>query len=333
MPEGEQAVGDTDQAGPLQLLQHVRTGPERRPGCGDARDLAGVVGGGDQQQTAGGLGQPVGPVQEHPLQGLGHRQPTGQGGSAGELSGGEHPGEFQQGERVAARAGQQLGTHLRAHIAAGRLPEDLPGGGQVEAAEGKIGQVVGVEAAYVAFAGGEQQHHGLLVESAGHEGERRCRGLVQPLCVVDHGEYRLLVGRFGEQAEGAEEDQEPIRHGPALLAERSPDSRCLRRRDLIELAEQWPQQPVQGSEGQRRLGLNPAGPHQADLVRGVDRLAQQRRLAGPRRPTDHQRAAGAPARPVDQLGDAAELTLPPVQHPQSVRPRQSWPFCRCPGRR
>jgi hypothetical protein len=70
-----------------------------------------------------------------------------------------------------------------------------------------------------ARASADRDRDGLLVKTAGDEGQGPGRGLVEPLRVVDHTDQRPLAGRPGQQAEGGQADQEAVRRGADLAAE------------------------------------------------------------------------------------------------------------------
>ena len=63
----------------------------------------------------------------------------------------------------------------------------------------------------------EDEPHRFGEQAAGDEGERLRRGLIEPLRVVDDAQQRASLGRLGEEAEGREPDQEPVRSRPALI--------------------------------------------------------------------------------------------------------------------
>jgi hypothetical protein len=134
---------------------------------------------------------------------------------------------------VPGAGGQQRGGRLAGHTG-----------------QGQRGQVGRVQVPRLAVAGGEQQDDAFGLQPAGAEQQRRRRGVVEPVRVIDDGDHRAVLGGIGEQAQRAEEGQEPVAV-PAGLAERRPQGRLLRRGQRADPAAQRPQQPLQRGEGQR----------------------------------------------------------------------------------
>ncbi|HET6833585.1 MAG TPA: hypothetical protein VFH30_06935 [Acidimicrobiales bacterium] len=83
--------------------------------------------------------------------------------------------------------------------------------------------------------------------------------------------------------------------------------------ESIKLAEQGHEQLVQPREGHVGFELDPLGPQDpsAGRHRRVGCVVQQRRLAYPRLPDDHQRAASERS-PIEERRDQLRLFGPPV---------------------
>ena len=70
------------------------------------------------------------------------------------------------------------------------------------------------------LARGENERDLLRQQAASHKCERARGRAIEPLCVIDQGEQRPLLGRLGQQAEGRQRDQERVRRRPCAEAER-----------------------------------------------------------------------------------------------------------------
>ena len=65
------------------------------------------------------------------------------------------------------------------------------------------------------FAGSEHQSHGIGRQTPRDERERERRALIQPLCVLEHTQHRLLLGQLRQQPEYGQSDEEWVRGGTA----------------------------------------------------------------------------------------------------------------------
>jgi hypothetical protein len=99
----------------------------------------------------------------------------------------------------------------------------------------------------------EQQTDRLVPDPAGDEPEGlRGRG-VEPLCVVNDHEHRLLSGEIRDQAEYGEPDHEPVRRRPGSKPEHGRECAPLRLRNPLHPVEQRHTQLMQGREHQFHL--------------------------------------------------------------------------------
>ena len=171
-----------------------------------------------------------------------------------------------------------------------------------------------VEAAFVVRTGGEDHRHPLALEPAGHELEGRGRRVVEPVGVVDEAEHRGLVGRRREQAEHAEEDQEPARTALRGLPERRPHRTRLHLGQLVGAVEHRLQQPLQRGEGQRRLRLDALGGQHPRAGRAAAHLGEQCRLADSGLAVQDECTTAPLGRVREQPRHPRQLGLPPLQH-------------------
>ncbi len=133
MPEGGcAAVREVDQAEPFGGCELFGPGAEGGGGPQDGREVAGLLGGGHEQERLGGRREPGHLSVEGELEAAGERQAAGRARARG--LGGERGGEFGQGERVAPRLGQYAVAQGGRYV--GRAGgEQLGGGGLREPGE------------------------------------------------------------------------------------------------------------------------------------------------------------------------------------------------------
>ena len=260
---------------------------ERERGLAHDRRAARVVGGRDHQERLCARGKPLELVEEGPLDPLGQRELPRQGRQPAELIGRECARELDEGERVSARAGHQALEDVGRDRQTCHCRQQGAGIGRVELPEGEVRQFSGVEPAYVAVASREQEGQPLGLQSARHEQQGCGGGFVEPLRVVGDREHGCLLGGLPEQAQGGEEDQEPI--GLALfLSERPAQRSCLRGRQPVDEAQHRAQQTLQGRVRQRGLRLDARGPQHGETVRIANSSVEQRRLAHARQAVQDQ---------------------------------------------
>ncbi len=227
--------------------------------------------------------------------------------AARELGRREAARQFQQGQRVAARLGQDP----LAHALVERAPDD-----GVQQRAGVVvaqpfddqlrqpGQLLGRRA------GGEDQRDRLGQQAARDERERLQRRAVEPLRVVDTHNQRPLARHLGEQAEDRQPDQEAILGRTGRQPERDFERIALRRGQVLAAVEQRRAQLVQPRERELHLGVDPGRPRDPERVRALDGVVEQRRLPDARVAAHHENAAA----PVTKAGEEAidRLTLVPA---------------------
>ena len=142
---------------------------------------------------------------------------------------------------------------------------------------------------------------------------RTCaEALIQPLRVVDQADQWVLLGHLGQQAEGGQPDQEPVRRRPGAKAERRPQRVGLWVREPFQAVQHRRQQLVQPGVGQLHLRLDPGRMRYPAARRLLAQVVQQRRLAHARFAAHHQGAALACTYRVQE----------PVQHVAFPAPAQ-----------
>jgi hypothetical protein len=139
--------------------------------------------------------------------------------------------------------------------------------------------------------GPEHQADRLSSQPPGKERENLRRGAVEPLLVIDDAHQRPVPGHLGQQAQGRQPDQEPVRRRPGTEAERGPQRVALRRRETLQAAQHRRAQLVQHRERQLHLRLDTHRAHHPAARRLPGQVLQQRSLAHPRLAAHHQSAA------------------------------------------
>ncbi|GAB3804555.1 hypothetical protein GCM10027605_28810 [Micromonospora zhanjiangensis] len=223
------------------------------------------------------------------------------------------PRGFQQRQRVATRFGDDPLTDLVVQRGADRGRQQRFGIFVAEAVQAQLwqsGEQVNLVRAGVALC--EDQGHPLGRDPACHERQDLCGGLVQPLRVVDEAQQRLFLGDLGEQVEGGQPDQEPVRCRPAAHAERHAEGGLLRLGQHTDPVQQRRAQLVQ--TGERELGLGLCSDRGLDPVPGsscgVAGVLQDRGLPDARFPAHHKCPAVSGMCLDQQLLDRVALCAP-----------------------
>jgi hypothetical protein len=98
-----------------------------------------------------------------------------------------------------------------------------------------------------------QQHRAFGLDSPGNEPDRIPAGTVHPVQVIDEEDDRGLGAHVGDQLEGRERHEEPIRCGLLVGdAERAEQRRSVPGREPVRPVQDREQQPVQRGEPQMR---------------------------------------------------------------------------------
>jgi hypothetical protein len=268
----KQAVGLRGAHGLGRDTQHPGRPPQQRR-------LAGRLGRGYQQQPLGRGGQLLHAPPEAGFDPA--RQRAGKAEPPGQFGRRQFMRQLDEGQRVAARLGEDPIPHAVIEWPADSRREQLASGVIRQARKRQIGQPGQlVELARLAL--GEQQHYRLRVQAPRHEREHLGRGPVQPLGIIDQAQQRPLLGGVGEQAEHRQADQEPVGLRPRTHPERRPERVALRRRQPPEAAQHRPAQLMQAGKGKLHLRLDPGRPGDPKAPGALGRVTQQRCLSDSR---------------------------------------------------
>ena len=139
--------------------------------------------------------------------------------------------------------------------------------------------------------GPEHQADRLRPQPARDEREDLRRGAVEPLLVIDDAHQRPVPGHLGQQAQGGQADQEPVRRQAGAEAERGPQRVALRRRQTVQVVQHRRAQLVQRRERQLHLRLDAPRVCYPAARRLPGQVLQQRGLAHPRLAVHHESAA------------------------------------------
>ncbi len=231
-----------------------------------------------------------------------------------ELSLAQGGGELEQGERVAARLGDQAVAELRRELDACRPVDQRLRGRRVEPAQSQLREPGRLEAPNVPFASAEEHDDALGFEPSGDEDERVRGCVVEPLGIVDQAQERLIFRGLGEQAQDCERDEEAVLASPGCQAERSAEGGRLRLRKALYVPENRPDDLVQSGERELRLRFHPGAAEHAHVAGLVARVLQERRLADARLAGDDQDGAARRASAIEKLADPRPFRVSPIQH-------------------
>jgi hypothetical protein len=163
------------------------------------------------------------------------------------------------------------------------------------------------------LAHGEHQPDRLRAQTARDEGQRLRGGRVEPLRVVHDADPRPLLGDVRQQAQHRQADQEPVRRVALAQAERGAQRIALRAGEAVQAIQERRAQLLQPRVREFHLRLDAGRPGNAAPGRVLDQILQQRALAGPGLPAQHQRPARARAHARHQLIQRRALAEPAEQ--------------------
>ena len=141
------------------------------------------------------------------------------------------------------------------------------------------------------LADGEDQPDRLGTETARDERQRLGRGRVEPLCVVHDADEGPVFRDLGEQTQGRQADEEPIRRTAVAQTERRAKSITLRTGKALDAVQKRRAQLLQPRVCELHLRLDSGRPADAAPRRVPRQILQQRTLANPGIPSKHQRSA------------------------------------------
>ena len=194
MTELDARLPKPNQAGGLGGAERGSLDPQlARPSQHDG-GIAGVVSSGDQKECLALRGKAARSLEEGGLERRPNRQGIGERRLPGELVLAQEVGELEQGERVAAGAGEQAISHFGREPDACALREQGARRLWPESGEPQLRQAGGLEAAPLALAGREDERDPFRLEPARRKRQGLGRWLVEPLGVVDGAEQRPPLG-------------------------------------------------------------------------------------------------------------------------------------------
>ena len=129
--------------------------------------------------------------------------------------------------------------------------------------------------------------------------------------IVDHTQQRALGRRLRQQPEHREPDDGPVRRDAGAHPEDDLQRATLRPRQPIEPIEQRRAQQMDAGVGQLHFRLHAFRPNDRHARRQPDQILEQRRLADPRIPPQHQRPGLSPPNVADQPVQPSALLGPP----------------------
>jgi hypothetical protein len=280
----------------------------------DGGEVAGLVGGGEQQQPPGRLGQAGDAGAERLFHSRAHGRRAEDRLGTGQLVLAQRGRQLEQRERIAARRRHEARQDVGRRHPVEPIGEESVGVVVAERLQGELGDAGRREGPEVPLAHGHDHGDRLSLESARGEHERLGRGTIQPLRVVDAAEQRTLLAGLGEQAEQAERDEEAVLDALGGQAEGTLHRGRLRRGQAVDQIETRADELVHARERQLVLGLDADAAQHAHVGRLALGVLEQRGLADARLPAqDHDRTAFV-ARALKQRVQFALLSLSAHQH-------------------
>jgi hypothetical protein len=268
---------------------------------------------GDEQQLSSLHRKRLDPTEEARLDLAGQRPGLASSETSGHLDGGQAARQLQQGQRIAARLGDDAVPHTLVERAGDDGVEEFAGLALVQSTYGKLRQV-GEDLAGAGLADGQDEQNGFGEQSAGNEFQGLGRHPVQPLRVVDQTEQLLVADGPGEQTQGGQADQKPVGRITDLHPERRAQCVPLRLGKIIEMGQQRSAELVQPRVGELHLGLHAGRPDDAAAGSPVEKVSQQLGLPDPRLTAHHHDAALPGPGPREQVIENHAL-MPPTDEP------------------
>jgi hypothetical protein len=298
MPEAHPSRLDPEQSGVLGRLQigeaHARAA-EGRHGERAPRPLVERV-------------EPVGDERGRALTGL--ERLLGRDVAA-QLRSRQRGGHLEQRERVAGADREDPGHDARFDLRRGRAADHASGSVVVEREQLERGKRPQVHGRIAVAAGAQQQDDTFVPEAARREPQHGDGRVDAPLHVVDGAENRRRLGGRGQQRHNAGTDREAI--GRTVVAHRQGalERAPLRGRNGLSEVQDRRQQLRHAGVGQVALDLDAGRAQHPQAAGPGDRRLQQRRLARPGRPLDHEGGRFARPHSREQLPNPRELPLAP----------------------
>ena len=291
--------------------------PELLRGAPQKRRVADRFCGRQEQQPPRVAREPRQPPREALLDPGGQRQRRGQAEAAGELGGRQPARELQERERIPARLGDDPLEHgLVQPRRAGRTPAAPAHPGAPAARRGAAGSAA---SPWPDVTRREHERDPLRQQTASHERERARRRAVEPLCVVDHAQERLLLGSFREEPEDREPDEKRARRRSGAEPERDGERVALRIGQTLDELEDRRTELLERRVVELHLPLDARGPDDAEVLARLDRVLEQRGLADAGVAVHDEDGAVTVPRGIQQPLEHLALALP-AEQPPGLRP-------------
>ena len=244
-----------------------------------------------------------------------HRRAAGQPEPARELGGRPATWQLKQRQRVAARLGHDPITYPLIERTGEHCPKQLLRITVVEPAHGELRQALKMPLA-ARLAHSEDQPDRLRTETARDEGQRLRGSRVEPLRVVHDADERSLFRNVRQQTQHRQADEEPIRRLAVAQTERSAKRTALRAGKALQAIQERCAQLLQPRVRELHLRLDADRPGNAAPGRMLHQILQQRALADPGLPAQHQRPARTRAHTRHQLIQRRALAASAKQPPR-----------------
>jgi hypothetical protein len=267
------------------------------------------LGGRKQQHEPRRLRQPLHPPEKALLNPARQRELVRYAEATRQLRRAQPARQFQQGQRVAVRLGQDSLSNLPIEWPSHHRVQQRPG---VLVTQARHLQLWKGPELFARLAGGEDEPGGLGQQPPRREGQHLGGRPVQPLGIIDHAQQRPFLRDLRQQRQDRQCDQEPVWRIALTQPERDCQRVLLRSRKPLEAVQQRCAQLVQAGERQLHLRCHPCGPRHPHIRCRRHHVLKQRRLAHARLAADHQR----PPAPRSQIAEEIikrPAFSPPVQ--------------------
>ena len=141
--------------------------------------------------------------------------------------------------------------------------------------------------------------HPLGEETACDEADDLHGSLIEPLRIVDDADKRLLLGDVGEQRQRGQSHQESLGRRACTKSEHGLERFPLRGWQPVETIQHAPTELMEAAVRQLHLRFDPDRGDEMPAGDAVDQVGQQRTLAYPGFPPEHDR----PTRTGERVGD------------------------------
>lgn len=169
-----------------------------------------------------------------------------------------------------------------------------------------------VSVRFIDIAYGEYQDYALGRNPARNKCQDFRGCLVQPLCIINEAEQKVLLRRLGKQVKGRQADQEPVRNRTKSSAQRHTERDLLRLWEPVQVVKQWCAELVETCEGKLHLGFDARRRFHTEVRcrRFLSKMFKQRGLADTGITTHHENSTTAGLGADQQLLNLVALRAP-----------------------